>query len=77
MTHQLLTSSRDAPAWVHDAIFYQIFPDRFARSSRDEKPSCLLPWAAAPTSHGYHGGDLWGVIERWTIWSNWASTRST
>jgi cyclomaltodextrinase / maltogenic alpha-amylase / neopullulanase len=63
MTDQLPTSSYDAPAWVQDAIFYQIFPDRFARSSRDEKPSCLLPWAAAPTAHGYHGGDLWGIIE--------------
>jgi cyclomaltodextrinase / maltogenic alpha-amylase / neopullulanase len=22
----------DIPAWVKDAVFYQIFPDRFARS---------------------------------------------
>ena len=26
------------PAWVRDAIFYQIFPDRFARSPRSHKP---------------------------------------
>jgi cyclomaltodextrinase / maltogenic alpha-amylase / neopullulanase len=63
MTDDMQASSPDVPSWVHDAVFYQIFPDRFARSSHDEKPSCLLPWAAAPTSHGYHGGDLWGVVE--------------
>ena len=26
--------SADTPAWVRDAVFYQIFPDRFARSAR-------------------------------------------
>jgi len=51
------------PAWVQDAVFYQIFPDRFARSSR-------LPdlgfeaWDSPPTVHGFKGGDLYGVIER-------------
>ena len=63
MTDEVQASSLDVPSWVHDAVFYQIFPDRFARSSHDEKPSCLLPWAAAPTLHGYHGGDLWGMVE--------------
>ncbi len=24
----------DTPAWVRDAVFYQVFPDRFARSAR-------------------------------------------
>ena len=28
----------DTPAWVRDAIFYQIFPDRFASSDRVHKP---------------------------------------
>ena len=26
------------PAWVRDAVFYQIFPDRFARSTRVHRP---------------------------------------
>ena len=26
------------PEWVRDAIFYQIFPDRFARSATVPKP---------------------------------------
>lgn len=52
------------PSWVQDAVFYQIFPDRFARSSRVPKPSRLEPWDSSPTVHGYKGGDLLGVSER-------------
>ncbi|MGQ9489999.1 MAG: glycoside hydrolase family 13 protein [Anaerolineae bacterium] len=51
------------PEWVKDAIFYQIFPDRFARSERVAKPSNLQPWGAPPTGHAYQGGDLLGVVE--------------
>jgi neopullulanase len=49
--------------WVQDAVFYQIFPDRFARSASVPKPSNLQSWGSAPTYHGYQGGDLIGVIE--------------
>lgn len=52
------------PDWVKHAVFYQIFPDRFARSERVTKPSNLEPWDADPTPHGYKGGDLLGVAER-------------
>ncbi|RPJ01152.1 MAG: alpha-amylase [Chloroflexi bacterium] len=51
------------PEWVKDAIFYQIFPDRFAQSRRVQKPSNLEPWDAPPTPHGFKGGDLIGVLE--------------
>ena len=51
------------PDWVRDAVFYQIFPDRFAKSTRVPKASNLQPWGAAPTGHGYQGGDLLGVVE--------------
>lgn len=53
------------PAWVKDAIFYQIFPDRFAKS--DKNPARNLPfesWDSAPTHYGFKGGDLYGVIEK-------------
>jgi cyclomaltodextrinase / maltogenic alpha-amylase / neopullulanase len=53
-----------APAWVADAAFYQIFPDRFARSGRVPAPGPLEPWEAPPTVHGFKGGDLYGVAER-------------
>lgn len=51
------------PDWVKDAIFYQIFPDRFSKSNK-------LPdigfesWDSMPTHHGFKGGDLYGVIEK-------------
>jgi len=54
----------DTPDWVRDAIFYQIFPDRFAASERVVKPGPLEPWDAPPTLHGFKGGDLLGVVER-------------
>ncbi len=52
------------PDWVKDAVFYQIFPDRFARSARAAKPSGLEPWDSPPTRFGFKGGDLYGVAER-------------
>ncbi len=54
------------PAWVQDAIFYQIFPDRFARGSQGPQVPAenLQPWGAQPTLHGFQGGDLFGVVEK-------------
>jgi neopullulanase len=52
------------PDWVKDAVFYQIFPDRFARSDRVAKPSNLEPWDSSPTVYGFKGGDLLGIAER-------------
>jgi len=52
------------PAWVQDAIFYEIFPDRFAISAQVEKPNHLESWDAPPTIFGFKGGDLLGVVER-------------
>ncbi len=51
------------PNWVKDAIFYQIFPDRFAKSERVAKPGNLEPWDVPPTRRGFKGGDLLGVVE--------------
>jgi neopullulanase len=53
----------DTPDWVRDAVFYQIFPDCFARSERLAKPDHLESWDATPTFRGYKGGDLYGIIE--------------
>ena len=60
----------DPPDWItgrdggSGAIFYQIFPDRFAFSDRFRKPSNLESWDSEPTVHGYKGGDLYGIVER-------------
>jgi len=52
------------PDWVKDAVFYQVFPDRFAKSEKLIKPSNLEPWDSPPTFHGFKGGDLLGILER-------------
>jgi cyclomaltodextrinase / maltogenic alpha-amylase / neopullulanase len=52
------------PDWVKDAIFYQIFPDRFAKSKRLSKEGLNLEsWKSAPTTYGFKGGDLLGILE--------------
>jgi cyclomaltodextrinase len=55
--------SVDTPAWVRDAVFYQVFPDRFARSERVDRPGPFEDWDAPPTNHGFKGGDLLGIAE--------------
>lgn len=58
--------SVDVPAWVKDAVFYQIFPDRFARSVRNPLPRgiTLKPWGTPPEEQGFQGGDLYGIAEK-------------
>jgi neopullulanase len=51
------------PDWVKDAIFYQIFPDRFARSERLAGRFEFESWDSPPTVHGFKGGDLYGMLE--------------
>ena len=54
----------NTPDWVKDAVFYQIFPDRFAMSGHIQKPGLNLePWESSPTVYGFKGGDLLGVLE--------------
>ncbi|MBL1209981.1 glycoside hydrolase family 13 protein [Geminocystis sp. GBBB08] len=58
------------PQWVKDAVFYQIFPDRFAQS----KPKINYPgywqssnletWEVMPTPQKYKGGNFWGIIDK-------------
>lgn len=51
------------PDWVRDAVFCQIFPDRFASSVRVPKPGALERWDAPPTFNGFKGGDLLGIVK--------------
>ena len=55
--------SIDTPRWAREAVFYQIFPDRYAASERVPKPGPMEPWDVPPTVHGYKGGDLLGIVE--------------
>lgn len=56
------------PEWVKQAVFYQIFPDRMARTRKPvDDPAmavALEAWDSPPTPSGYKGGDLWGVLEK-------------
>jgi alpha-glucosidase len=62
------------PAWSQDAIVYEIFPDRFARSSRAAArpvPGWAIPcgWddpvigRGPETPYQFYGGDLDGIVE--------------
>ena len=53
------------PDWVQDAVFYQIFPDRFAKSAYNPNDQLTFEsWDSPPTQHGFKGGDLYGIAER-------------
>ena len=54
------------PDWVKHAVFYQIFPDRFARSSRLKHPAGVhfKPGGSPPEEQGFQGGDLLGIVDR-------------
>lgn len=58
------------PNWVKDAVFYQIFPDRFVRGKPSEnyphywQSSNLESWEISPTQQKYKGGNFWGVIDK-------------
>jgi alpha-glucosidase len=63
------------PAWARDAVVYQIFPDRFARSAaaaERELPGWAIPcdWdtpvigLGPETPYQFYGGDLDGIMER-------------
>jgi cyclomaltodextrinase / maltogenic alpha-amylase / neopullulanase len=51
------------PYWVQDAIFYHIFPDRFANGDTTNDPPNLQKWGSPPTNWGFQGGDLRGILQ--------------
>lgn len=56
----------ETPEWVEDAVWYQIFPERFARIG-EQKPE-LKPWKSEPIKKFdfrlRYGGNLKGVTSR-------------
>lgn len=67
-----LVAIPDNPDWIKSSVFYQIFPDRFARSGKvDLLPEWAYPreWDLLPrgrskfTGQELYGGDLYGVAE--------------
>lgn len=51
------------PAWVKDAVFYEIFPERFANGDPAINPENTEPWGGNPTPTNFFGGDLQGIID--------------
>lgn len=58
--------SISTPEWVKHAVFYQIFPDRFARSPRTRQipGTTFKPWGTPPEEQGFQGGDLRGIVDK-------------
>ena len=52
------------PAWVRDAVFYQIFPERFCNGDPSNDPLNTEPWGAPPTIRNFMGGDLQGILNK-------------
>lgn len=58
------------PSWVRGAVFYQVFPDRFARADAAPGPGAgTLAWEAPPPedlpfARVFYGGDLVGLTQR-------------
>ncbi len=51
----------DPPRWAKDAVFYQIFPERFANGDTSNDPKGVMPWGSKPENFNFMGGDLKGV----------------
>ncbi|ADO54463.1 MULTISPECIES: alpha-glycosidase [Paenibacillus] len=51
------------PAWVKDAVFYQIFPERFANGDPSISPEGAEDWGGTPQRDNFFGGDLQGILD--------------
>ncbi len=52
------------PKWVEQAVFYQIFPDRFANGDQANDPKDVVAWNGTPTYFNRFGGDVAGIRQR-------------
>ncbi|CAG9609216.1 alpha-glycosidase [Pseudoneobacillus rhizosphaerae] len=53
----------NAPSWVKDTVWYQIFPERFGNGNQANDPEGTLEWGSAePNPTNFFGGDIEGVI---------------
>ncbi|MDI6802878.1 MAG: glycoside hydrolase family 13 protein [Bacteroidota bacterium] len=64
LTQLSYTQQINIPDWTADAIYYQIFPERFYNADTTNDPPNTQPWGAIPKYNNYFGGDLNGVIEK-------------
>lgn len=51
--------------WMKNAVFYQIFVDRFfCGNTKKDRSYINMEWGALPTPKSFAGGDLCGIIEK-------------
>ncbi len=55
---------QEAPEWVEQGIFYQIFPERFDNGDPTNDPKKVVSWSSKPTRENFFGGDLKGIMKR-------------
>ncbi len=53
------------PQWPRSAVFYQIFPDRFADGDPSNNGIHAHPFGSQPDFFHRQGGDLQGVMQHW------------
>jgi len=51
-------------AWLNNAVFYQIFVDRFFSASQKDRSYVNSKWTDVPNSKSFYGGDLDGIREK-------------
>jgi len=55
----------NGPAWIPNAVVYQIFPERFANGDPTNDPPDVANWETdAPTRENFFGGDLAGICQK-------------
>ena len=54
----------DPPEWAANAVFYQIFPERFENGDSSLDPANVADWEDQPTRSNFFGGDIQGIIDR-------------
>lgn len=52
------------PEWIRDAVFYQIFVERFHNGDVDNSPAYLSDWNSEPKPRSFFGGDLQGILDK-------------
>ena len=50
--------------WLTNAVFYQIFVDRFYQASKKDEKYITSRWGELPTPKSFYGGDLDGIRQK-------------
>lgn len=50
--------------WLNNAVFYQVFPDRFYKASQKDEGYINSRWGQLPDPKSFYGGDLDGITSK-------------